>query len=171
MNLSIKKKCVFQRRSCTRTIRRRPYIMTQMRMPIPEKTNLITASCCSTDLYASPGASSVWSDITQLLFFFLYLSHSFSTSSTQTNVQYVLTAVAVESWNASALKNAIVSSLATVNCHPPTVSATLTLFSRECRSVSSRTRVGREEGRQSARPTGILASTPVPNASVLANST
>lgn len=34
-------------------------------------------------------------------------------------------AVAVESWNASALKNAVVSSLATVRTHPPTVSAFL----------------------------------------------
>lgn len=55
--------CVLQRRSCTRTTRRRPYIMTQTRMPIPEKTNLTVASCSSTDPYAPPGASSVWSGI------------------------------------------------------------------------------------------------------------
>lgn len=54
---------LFQRRSCTRTTRRRPCIMTRMRTPIPENPNQITASWCSTDPFAPPGASSAWSDI------------------------------------------------------------------------------------------------------------
>lgn len=54
---------------------------------------------------------------------------------------------AVASWNASAPKNAVVSSLATVHTHPPTVSAfleRLVLFIREHRSILSIARVGRE---------------------------
>lgn len=58
-----KKYFVLQRRSCTRTTRRRPYIMTQTRMPIPESPNLTMALWSNTDPYAPPGASSVWSGI------------------------------------------------------------------------------------------------------------
>lgn len=66
--------CVLQRRSCTRTTRRRPYIMTQTRMPIPENPNLTMASWSSTDPYAPPGASSVWSGIILTSFSpFLYI--------------------------------------------------------------------------------------------------
>lgn len=55
------------------------------------------------------------------------------------------------SWNASALKNAVISSLATVHIDPPTVSAFLErriLFIREHRNISSITRVGRETDSQ-----------------------
>lgn len=58
-----KKYFVLQRRSSTRTTRRRPYIMTQTRMPIPESPNLTMALWSNTDQYAPPGASSVWSGI------------------------------------------------------------------------------------------------------------
>lgn len=125
MDLSVKKKknCVFQRRSCTRTTRRRPYIMTPMKMPIPENPNLITASWCSTDLFAPPGASSVWSVIILTSFsLFLYIQ------CTDKHTAHTVRALSV-SWNASALKNAVISSLATAHTHPPTVSTFL------CRSL------------------------------------
>ena len=48
---------LFQRKRCTRTTRRRPYTMIQMRMQILENQNQITALWCNTDLYAPPGAS------------------------------------------------------------------------------------------------------------------
>lgn len=86
----------------------------------------------------------------------IYRSLSFSTSSTQTNIQYVLTAVAVESWYASALKNAVISSLATVHPHPPTVAAILTLFIRECRSISSRVGWEGREANSQPEPQKVL---------------
>lgn len=60
-------------------------------------------------------------------------------------------AAAAESWNVSAVKNAVISSLAAVHTHPPTASASLcpfALFIREYRSISSRSRVDRKANSQ-----------------------
>lgn len=75
---------VLQRRSCTSTTRRRPYIMTQMRMQIPENPNLTMASWSSTGPYARPGASSVWSG--RILIYFLYFLY---TQYTDTHTVYI----------------------------------------------------------------------------------
>lgn len=50
-----------QRRSCTRTTRRRPYTTTRTRTPSPDNPNRTKTSWCSTGPFAPPGASSAWS--------------------------------------------------------------------------------------------------------------
>lgn len=96
-----------QRRSCTRTTRRRPYTMTQTRSagsPNPTKT-----SWCSTGPFAPPGASSVWSGRTL----------------TPSHISPCITRSRFTPWNARALKNAVISSLAAGRTHPPTPAAFL----------------------------------------------
>lgn len=142
---------MFQRRSYIRTTKRRPCTMTQMRMQIPDNPNLITASWCSTNPYGPPGASSVWSVRTHTsrkscgsCHFALYTKHKLHNRTHTAHTVH-------SSWNASALKNAVISSLATVHIHPPTVSAFLercNLFIRDHRSILSITRVGRETDSQ-----------------------
>lgn len=114
--------CVLQRRSSTRTTRRRPYIMTLMRMLMPENPNLTMALWSSTDPYAPPGASSLWSGIILAsLSTFCYIQDANKYHVyTQSGLCLCLSA---EPWNACALKNAVISSLATVHTHPPTSSA------------------------------------------------
>ena len=109
--VSLSKNCVFQRRSCTRTTRRRPYIMIRTRMPIPENPNLITALWCSTDPYAPPGASSVWSDITHT-YTQLYLS-LFPLYIQCTDKYTVISAV--KDWNASVFGHPLMENRTGIN--------------------------------------------------------
>lgn len=54
---------MLQRRSCTRTTRRKPCITIRTRTPIPGLLNQTTALWSSTGRYAPRGASSLWLDI------------------------------------------------------------------------------------------------------------
>lgn len=99
--------------------------MTQMRMLIQGDQSLIGASSCSTNLYVPPGANSAWLDITHTptnthrvvgaLSLVMFLTVFLYTGNTHN-----CTAVAVQSWNSSAPKNAVRTSLAPFHTHPPT---------------------------------------------------
>lgn len=106
---------VLQRRSCTRTTRRKPYTTTRTRTLSPEDPNRTKTLWFSTGPFAPPGASSVWSGPTL-------------TPSSHFSLHHLLTvfhSVSVEPWNASTLKNAVESSLAAGPTHPPTPAASL----------------------------------------------
>lgn len=158
--------CVLQRRSSTRTTRRRPYIMTPMRMQMPETPNLTMASWSSTDPYVPPGASSLWSVIilTSLSpLCYIQDANKYHVRSVQT--------VPVSVYGA-------LECLCSEECchiqfgHSPYPSSHF-LCPSCCLSGSTGAFLlvlGWAGGRQSARPSESLASTAGPNAIMLASS-